>query len=218
MSDPVAAKSGFLCMYMSNHPDTLVSYAKHFGHVKDHILSAKMLAIDTNGMDLSYITKSNSSAQSVRVPFDPPLAGYEEVKPRLMGMKADADEALGTVKAPQITSFHLPFGIWQTTSLILLLCYVTFTPAHDPAPYWGPAHLLRGTIAVPLIRSLSWAFVVLMHGGEAVYAALLAKKHRMPWNVAISYVLGIFVWGYPVLFDVRRRIQAARIDSIMKGN
>jgi hypothetical protein len=27
-SDPVAAKSGFLCMYMSNHPDTLVSYVK----------------------------------------------------------------------------------------------------------------------------------------------------------------------------------------------
>jgi hypothetical protein len=28
-SDPVAAKSGFLCMYMSNHPDTLVSYVKY---------------------------------------------------------------------------------------------------------------------------------------------------------------------------------------------
>ena len=48
-------------------------------------------------MKLSYQTKANSSRQSVHVPFDPPLAGYEEVKPRLLSMKADADEALGTV-------------------------------------------------------------------------------------------------------------------------
>jgi hypothetical protein len=32
MADPVAAKSGFLCMYMSGHPDTLVSYAKWVPH------------------------------------------------------------------------------------------------------------------------------------------------------------------------------------------
>jgi hypothetical protein len=31
------------------------------------------------------------------VPFDPPLAGYEEVKPRLLGMKVDAEQALGMV-------------------------------------------------------------------------------------------------------------------------
>lgn len=49
------------------------------------------------GMKLSYQTKANSSRQSVHVSFDPPLAGYEEVKPRLLSMKADADEALGTV-------------------------------------------------------------------------------------------------------------------------
>jgi hypothetical protein len=46
-SDPVAAKSGFLCMYMSNHPDTLVSYVKHFAKVKGTVTGAKMTAIDT---------------------------------------------------------------------------------------------------------------------------------------------------------------------------
>ena len=39
-----------------------------------------------------------SKPQVVRVEFDPPLIGYEEVKPRLLGMKVDADEALGTVR------------------------------------------------------------------------------------------------------------------------
>ena len=47
MADPVAEKSGFLKMYMSNHPDTLVAYAKWFGKVKEGITSAEMTAIDT---------------------------------------------------------------------------------------------------------------------------------------------------------------------------
>lgn len=47
MADPVAEKSGFLCMYMSNHPDTLVSYVRHWGKVTEHVVSAKMTGIDT---------------------------------------------------------------------------------------------------------------------------------------------------------------------------
>ncbi|KAN0118995.1 hypothetical protein V8E52_004767 [Russula decolorans] len=75
-ADPVADKSGFLCTYMSTHPDTLVAYVKHFGK------------IDGNGMDLEYkmkdpatlLLKSGSGTSSkpkvVRVEFDPPLLGY----------------------------------------------------------------------------------------------------------------------------------------------
>src|SRR6266403_2373351 len=52
-------------------------------------------------MDLEYKMKEalkSSKPQVVRVEFDPPLLGYEEVKPRLLGMKVDADSALGTVR------------------------------------------------------------------------------------------------------------------------
>ena len=45
--DPVADKSGFLCMYMSNHPDTLVSYVRYWGKIKAQVSTAKMTAIDT---------------------------------------------------------------------------------------------------------------------------------------------------------------------------
>jgi len=47
MSDPVADKSGFLRMYMSNHPDTLVAYAKWYGQAPETITSAEMTAIDS---------------------------------------------------------------------------------------------------------------------------------------------------------------------------
>ena len=100
---------------------------------------------------------STSKPKVVHVAFDPPLLGYEEVKPRLLGMKVDADEALGTVrpnpsfasfaspafsnphptkllllyiqvKSPQITHFELPFQIWTTASLLLLLIYTSSAP------------------------------------------------------------------------------------------
>ena len=52
MGDPVAEKSGFLCTYMSNHPDILVAYAKWFGKITDNISSAEMSAIDTKVCDI----------------------------------------------------------------------------------------------------------------------------------------------------------------------
>ena len=56
MADPVADKSGFLRMYMSNHPDTLVAYAKWYGKVKEAISSAEMTAIDSKVSALRYST------------------------------------------------------------------------------------------------------------------------------------------------------------------
>lgn len=68
-------------------------------------------------MDLEYKMKDaaallkSSKPQVVRVEFDPPLLGYEEVKPRLLGMKVDADEALGTVRPPPSISHKIVVNI-----------------------------------------------------------------------------------------------------------
>lgn len=53
-TDPVADKSGFLRMYMSNHPDTLVAYAKWYGKVTDTIVGAEMTAIDSQVSGLPF--------------------------------------------------------------------------------------------------------------------------------------------------------------------
>lgn len=51
-------------------------------------------------MNIKYQTPSSGNEKiSVRIGFDPPLSGYEEVKPRLLSMKADAEESLGMVWA-----------------------------------------------------------------------------------------------------------------------
>jgi hypothetical protein len=54
-------------------------------------------------MHLSYSLKSGG-VDSVHVKFDPPLTGYEDVKPRLLAMKADAQETLGMVRSCSIFS------------------------------------------------------------------------------------------------------------------
>ena len=46
--DPVAAKSSFLCMYMSSHKDTLASYVIYHGKVANiKITNAEMTRIDS---------------------------------------------------------------------------------------------------------------------------------------------------------------------------
>ena len=99
---------------MSNHPDTLVAYAKWYGKVNEAISSAEMTAIDSKvstlcrstqkmitnisnqSMTLTCTLKSGSKKE-VRVALEPPLSGYEEVKPRLLEMKALSQEGLGMV-------------------------------------------------------------------------------------------------------------------------
>ena len=66
--DPVAEKSGFLCMYMSNHPDTLVSYVRHYGGVKQKVTSAQMTSIDVN---VSINIPRNSGRRLITTGFRP---------------------------------------------------------------------------------------------------------------------------------------------------
>jgi hypothetical protein len=57
-------------------------------------------------MDITYTSGSKEEKQ-IKVMFDPPLLGYEEVKPRMIGMKADAEESLGMVSShPRLFSHY----------------------------------------------------------------------------------------------------------------
>ena len=49
-------------------------------------------------MTLAYTTSTGK--HEIRVPFEPRLSGYEDVKPTLIRMKIAAEEALGMVCRP----------------------------------------------------------------------------------------------------------------------
>jgi hypothetical protein len=59
---------------------------------------AESSGLHRQSMTLTYSVKGTKEKRAVKVSFDPPLLGYEEVKPRLLGMKAEAQEGLGMVR------------------------------------------------------------------------------------------------------------------------
>ncbi|KAJ6516827.1 hypothetical protein C8R47DRAFT_961156 [Mycena vitilis] len=214
MSDPVADKSGFLKMYMSNHPDTLVAYAKWYGKVTEPMSGAEMSAIDSKSMTLTCTLKDGNKKQ-VRVVLDPPLSGYEDVKPRLLEMKAIAQEGLGMIKVPVLTTFKAPMAVTQTLIPICALLYCTFFPKDSVAPIFAPASFVYSYVNGTILTGI-WAAMVAIHALEALYTVTLVRKHAGNFTTGAAYVLGTLLVGFPIWVDMRRRIQAARINSVMK--
>ncbi|KZV90268.1 hypothetical protein EXIGLDRAFT_720587 [Exidia glandulosa HHB12029] len=212
MSDPVAPRSGFLCQYMSSHPDTLVAYVVYFGKVKEPLQSARMESIDSGGMNLSYVCKDGKGTTGkVRVKFDPPLISYDEVRPRLTAMKYDAEEQLGMIKAPPLTTFSFPPSGLLGFALVLIVNILFF----KPAPYTGFANTIvanmpGGTTVVAAI----WGILTVLHALEALWAGFLCRRHRAGAVLGATWTLTIFLAGYPVLVELRQIIQRARIASI----
>ncbi|TFK24455.1 hypothetical protein FA15DRAFT_669558 [Coprinopsis marcescibilis] len=232
-SDPVADKSQFLCMYMSGHPDTLVAYAKWYGKVEGDILTAKMTAIDSKSITLKCTPKARPQDKDsllVVVPIEPALSGYEAVKPRLLEMKALAQEGLGMLKAPKVTEFRLPFDYHPTfTTITAALVAVTFgahfigswadptSTADSPALAWALAPLwgLRSLLGGPALRFNFWA-VGTVHLLESLYTGWLCYNHSTGPVLGAQYVFSTLFLGFPVWSSLRKRIQQARIDSVMK--
>lgn len=157
-------------------------------------------------MNISYQTPSSGDEKiSVRIEFEPPLSGYEEVKPRLLSMKADAEEALGMVRAnnkvptgslirrfpqvpaPQITKFTVSRLWLMPVGLMSLLTYVTLSPplSGTVPSYLYPGSLIRDVVGDWAIK-LSWQVVVVLHGLESLYTVTLVKRHKTPFMVGVS--------------------------------
>ena len=96
-------------------------------------------------------------------------------------------------KAPQITHFEMPFQIWITSSLLLLLIYGTCMPSNSQSAFWWVARKLRPGVLPDAFFTATWVFVIVVHAGEGLYATTLARKHHMPWNVGVS-VFSVFYW------------------------
>jgi hypothetical protein len=213
--DPVAEKSGFLRMYMSSHPDTLVAYAKWYGKVSEPISSAEMSAIDTKSMTLSCKLK-NGKTKEVRVPIDPPMTGYDDVKPRLLEMKAIAQEGLGMIKTPKITTFNFPPSALQVPFILYpILAYFAYAPVNDSSLLYLPPRLLANYVGSSVGYWLLWS-VNVTHVFEAMYTWSLCRKHESGFLVSTTYVISTLICGFPIWKDLRKRIQDARIESVMK--
>ena len=116
-----------------------------------------------------------------------------------------------------------------------LLSYVTISP---PLSSTVPPHLYVGSFILNitgdwLVKS-SWAFMVVTHVLESLYTVTLVKRYNTPFGVGVSspslcrrlathlyyqamYVLGTLLFGFPSWLELKKNVQAARINSILKG-
>ncbi|KAM6490762.1 hypothetical protein JOM56_013725 [Amanita muscaria] len=207
--DPVAEKSAFLRMYMSNHPDTLVAYAKYYGKVTHPSSTMTILC-----------TLKSGGKQPTTITFTPPLAGYDAVKPRLLEMKAIAQEKLGMMKAPHITSFEWPNQAYPSLLVVSTVAFFYFFPEARLAQ---PVLRVMGTMAGDPVAEKSAflrMYIVVLHVLESLYTLSLCRKHATGFGVGVSHVIFYcritFLCGFPIIRDLRKRIQKARIDSVMK--
>ncbi|GJJ09815.1 hypothetical protein Clacol_004039 [Clathrus columnatus] len=167
-------------------------------------------------MSLSYVVKGSKEKKAVIVPFEPPLSNYEEVRPRLLAMKLDAEEALGMVKRPKITTFEMSVDTFAMLPLIVLLIFVAYA---EPKPYstiYNIGPWLRN--AVGGITVIRWICILAssIHALEAAYVFVLCRRHSTGLVVGAKWVAITFSMGYPGWARLRRLIQKARIESITK--
>ncbi|ALF54621.1 heme iron utilization protein [Nostoc piscinale CENA21] len=80
--------SSRICNHMNeDHADAVLLYAKIFGDVTE-ATSAQMLAIDSQGMDLT--AQVNEESMPVRIKFDHTLADAEDAHQTLIAMVKQA--------------------------------------------------------------------------------------------------------------------------------
>ncbi|KIJ08217.1 hypothetical protein PAXINDRAFT_89190, partial [Paxillus involutus ATCC 200175] len=143
----------------------------------------------------------------------------DQVKPRLLAMKADAQEGLGMLKTPVITSFRFPFSKIVSTysglgAFYVALSYlptsisgVVFASARTVASAMGFQHSVIGAIQVGAV----------MHVFESLYTWYLCRRYVKSKFLTVAYVAATILIGVPIWSDLRKRVQEMRIKSVMKA-
>ena len=131
-------------------------------------------------------TLKSGEKQSTTITFNPPLAGYDAVKPRLLEMKAIAQEKLGMIKTPHLTSFQFPRPDYIPIAFTAALCYLTFFPETSLAT---SANNLLGSSTVPR----TFQMIAVLHALESLYTIHLCWKHKTGFVAGVRLPTCIFL-------------------------
>ncbi|SJX61863.1 uncharacterized protein SRS1_12847 [Sporisorium reilianum f. sp. reilianum] len=155
-SDDVAAKAEGIISHMNNdHKDSLAYLATHYGDLAKPLKPDQVLmtAIDKKHLEIVYTTakgaapaKGKAGTRTVSVPFYPHLAGYSEVRQRLVDLSEISEKVITTRK---------PVIVYRTPKLALhglvLLAIAYFALRSDTLASHGLVQSL-----VPEARLAQW--------------------------------------------------------------
>ncbi|KEI41403.1 uncharacterized protein L969DRAFT_85174 [Mixia osmundae IAM 14324] len=209
--DEVASKSGFLSMYMSNHRDTLVAYCMHYGKVK-RAVNAKMDSISSDSMIISYLPyRDASEPKTVTIPFEPRLQSYDEARPRLLAMKAEAEQALRMDTVPVVDSFRLGRLVPFIMTLVTFLVACTVMEDHE---FGGRIRNAAGGMRTIVA---AWIFAISCHIAEAYYQYTLCRKHKTGVRNTFLWVFLTFLLGVAGFSEFKRIVKERKIASLSKS-
>ncbi|CAD6593687.1 MAG: hypothetical protein ASARMPRED_007848 [Alectoria sarmentosa] len=239
--DPIAAKSVFLASYMSQHADTLVAYivfylqspiwsGEKFKTSKERDSKTSLRAVDIKQPRMLKITSKEMTIQyrdarvgrgetkKVDIPFDPPMLGYEEVRPRLLQMKIEAEEGIGMPKRPTVSVYRFPTARNTLIVVAMVSFWVAAATTTDPDGFFGRIRRLTG--GEWTIRASGMLMVRSMQLRVSSPLLMLTDlaHHRLHHTLQLELSSTVPVFGSAGLLEFRKVVREARIAGISKTN
>ncbi|MCJ1288578.1 hypothetical protein MMC34_000106 [Xylographa carneopallida] len=164
-----------------DHQDSLVRYLEHYCHVSSYYARNAQLE------EITFDSMTVTSGRSCRyiIPFDPPLASWSEVRPRVVAMNSESVKGL---KRSNITvkKYMRPKGVWIAVPFLVAGTMVAFSKRSNFEPgSFLYDHLLK---SVPDFAKFCHAIqpyllpgVIMIHTTEAAHmASSRLEKHSVP--------------------------------------
>ncbi|TKY87173.1 hypothetical protein EX895_003850 [Sporisorium graminicola] len=214
-SDDVAAKAEGIISHMNNdHQDSLAYLATHYGDLAKPLKPNQVLmtAIDKTHFEIVYNTnagatpaKGKAGSRTVSIPFYPHLAGYSEVRQRLVEL-SDISEKVITTRKPVIV-YRTPklalqglvlltvaYLALRSDSLATLGLVQSFVP-EKRVVQWN--NLRNNTLGGPAKMDKFVMSIVRTHLLEGALMALVCYWKGASRLVAIRWILTTAALGIP---------------------
>jgi hypothetical protein len=216
-SKDAAAKERIIKHMNEDHQRSLSYYLQHYCRLSSRAASKATLS----DISLTTLTLLDSYNKTHKIPFDPPMTSYAEVRPRVVEMDRESRAALG-ISSISITEYSPPSKPVHIT--IFALCALTFvifttqqhiqpgTFVYDRILPWfpgGPKWFLG------LSRSLALP-VLGIHTGEAY---LLDRKKLRKYGVERGtalwwkWTLSCFIEGFGCFQRIDEVVKAKEIEA-----
>lgn len=161
-------------------------------------------------MRISYEAHGSTDSKEIYIPFQPPLKSYDDVKPRLLALKLDAEDALGMVRSftpsPPRTSHHD-----MSTRRANRQYPPSASPPHVPSTPLSPSS--SSSLVSPPPQTTSpwansaphaaghapsygpgWALRSCMSQRRAILRGFVRNTVRLFWSGYVFFLLSFSVW------------------------
>ena len=199
----------------TDHQDSLIRYLRHYHHLSSFSArNANLIAIDFSALTLSTSAFSFSFTKTYRIPFNPPLTSWADVRPRVVAM--DGEACSGLACSPiTVKRYVPPHGVMALIFAASLWTELTFCRRAHFVPgslYYEAVFKYVPHFAAFCHKIQPWFFytMISLHGAQVVYVERSRlRKHtvRMMSDTWFKWLLSDFIEGFGAIFRFDRLVR-----------